>query len=297
MGRDIRWYKPLPWPFYLLREVSFFLPKGSSRLQKSHRPKILIIIDGYCRVTVPNIDSFELKPGDIMIIPSLCNHSYESLPGLKGHDIHCVALFFRERLCSAESGEGFVSYEWAETVCSLFDHPARLPGCFNLEIERAILQCLNELDGRRHGFATRIYSLLMSFLVLLDRESRETVSASVVDVGSREYIVNAAREVIHKSVFSRIHLADIAAQLNFSEEHLSRVFREETGESVMGYLRQRRIEVAKKELIQSNDLVKQISRRLAFRDASHFAKVFRRVTGTSPQEFRASHHGRAMPID
>lgn len=295
MSRDLRWYQPLPPPFKLVREVSFFLPGKSSRPQKSNWNKILVFFAGSCRITVPGWDAYNVGSGDILIIPGPCRHTYESPPNVnKGQDIHCLALFFH---ChgDAEAEADLDSIDVAGLVRELFLQPKLLPGCFQMEIEKTINSIRSELDSRKSAFGIRIYALLLTFLVLLKRSGEAVNDLPIEDTQSREYLLNAVKEFIHKSIYSQIKLSDIAQQVNLSEEHLSRVFREETGQTVMTYLRNRRLEMAKQELIRTNNPVKYIARQFTFGNASHFCKLFRQATGCTPQQFRTAHHGREIP--
>jgi AraC-like DNA-binding protein len=60
-----------------------------------------------------------------------------------------------------------------------------------------------------------------------------------------------------------------------------------TGESVNAYIRRRRLEGSRHDLIsQPNRKIIDISRRWGFKNASHFARVFKAAYGSAPQELR-----------
>ncbi|HUQ54848.1 helix-turn-helix transcriptional regulator [Lentzea sp.] len=73
----------------------------------------------------------------------------------------------------------------------------------------------------------------------------------------------------------------IAAALNVSPRTLHRAF---SGErmSVMGYVRERRLERAKSELTSTSWTISEIAARWNFADSSHFTKAFKRTFGVSP---------------
>lgn len=218
-------------------------------------------------------------------------HTYDALPGQKGQQLHLFAIFMSDSLLAGDSPGGMETEDFSQVIGRLFSGTFLSEAGLGRETEDAVNQVCDELDRREFGFATRIYSLLTMIMVVLSR-SMEGESLQVPpDADPHEYIVYTAKEFLRQSVYSRVRLRDVAASVNLSEEHLGRIFKEQTGGSVMQYLRNRRIELAKHLLITSNDPVKFIAHRLAFEDAGHFTKVFRRLTGTTPLEFRRAHPG------
>ena len=80
-------------------------------------------------------------------------------------------------------------------------------------------------------------------------------------------------------------LAELASAVGMSRFHFSRLFRESTGESPMGYALRLRIERAKAMLLQSDRRMSEIAVTLGFFDQSHFSRTFRRMTGISPGRY------------
>jgi AraC-like DNA-binding protein/ActR/RegA family two-component response regulator len=87
----------------------------------------------------------------------------------------------------------------------------------------------------------------------------------------------------HASAVSRWKLAEAVSA---SEDYLSRIFHRELGLSPWEYLNRYRIRRAEELLRVTSDSVKAIARTVGFRDQAYFSRVFRKVTGRSPQEFR-----------
>lgn len=75
----------------------------------------------------------------------------------------------------------------------------------------------------------------------------------------------------------------IARGLNVSVRTLYRAF-DGTEETLMGYVRRRRLEQARDDLISGNGhlTVSEISHRWCFADSSHFIRAFRQRYGTTP---------------
>ncbi len=81
-------------------------------------------------------------------------------------------------------------------------------------------------------------------------------------------------------------LEKLAREVGYSEYHLSRKFKSETGENIRDYIKYARIERAKLLLSTTDLSIKEIAAQLCFCASSHFAHVFREVTGQLPQQYR-----------
>ncbi|MNE99770.1 HTH-type transcriptional regulator YesS [compost metagenome] len=59
--------------------------------------------------------------------------------------------------------------------------------------------------------------------------------------------------------------------------------------SLSEYITQQRIERAKQLLVESNDKISSIAEGLGYVHFSYFAKLFRKLTGLTPQDYRRIH--------
>ncbi|MHC0614215.1 helix-turn-helix domain-containing protein [Komagataeibacter oboediens] len=88
------------------------------------------------------------------------------------------------------------------------------------------------------------------------------------------------------------HLAEpfdldcLAALYGMSRFHFSRLFRTTTGQTPSGWFMQRRVQKASEMLRKTNLSIIEIALRIGYDSPSHFAQVFRRVTGVSPRNYR-----------
>ena len=93
-------------------------------------------------------------------------------------------------------------------------------------------------------------------------------------------------DYIELSLDRRIHTADLAALVGYTEYYLTEKFRKETGKSITAYIRDAKIGRAK-ILLRTTDLsVADISEALAFNTPNYFIQSFRQVTGCTPARFR-----------
>lgn len=78
----------------------------------------------------------------------------------------------------------------------------------------------------------------------------------------------------------------IADKMNISENYLSRIFKEQYGETLSVYIETKRIEKAKEYLSETMMSISDISVKTGYNSDHVFRRAFRRVTGLSPVEFR-----------
>ena len=79
---------------------------------------------------------------------------------------------------------------------------------------------------------------------------------------------------------------DIADALFMSRSYVSRCFRKEAGVTLQQYIRDKKIEEAKRLLLYTDKPVTSISVYLGYSSPGHFSRVFRESTGKTPMEYR-----------
>ncbi len=94
------------------------------------------------------------------------------------------------------------------------------------------------------------------------------------------------RSYIEAHYMEDISLQDAADQLHYSEAYFCRFFKQNFDKNFIMYLSELRVEKAKELLEDMTINVKDISQKVGFRDSGYFTKVFKRVTGVTPSEYR-----------
>ena len=97
-------------------------------------------------------------------------------------------------------------------------------------------------------------------------------------------LVRAAQELITTHLDRSLDLEAIAAELQVSREHLSRVFAEQTGTSPGVFANNERMQLAVRLLRDRTLNCKEIAERIGFESASSFARAFRAKYKISPTQ-------------
>jgi AraC-like DNA-binding protein len=99
-------------------------------------------------------------------------------------------------------------------------------------------------------------------------------------------IVRWVLEFIDRSYQDGTPLSRIAQAAGVSRSHLCRIFKRITGLSLKRFLTRRRLQAAKELLQEPGATIDQVARRVGYRDASHFDRVFRQWEGRTPSGYR-----------
>lgn len=90
---------------------------------------------------------------------------------------------------------------------------------------------------------------------------------------------------IKEYYWDKIALEEIAGRMNLTPEYLSRLFTKEVGKSFSDYLKEYRINKAKKMLADDKLKIYEIAEKAGYSDPKYFCKIFKEVTGMTPKEY------------
>jgi YesN/AraC family two-component response regulator len=99
-------------------------------------------------------------------------------------------------------------------------------------------------------------------------------------------IVEEVRSYIHSNYTNDITVGELARNYAINPDYLSSVFKQETGTNIIRYLTEIRIEKACQLLIETQSKVSDISHSLGYDDRQYFNRVFKKITGMSPTDYR-----------
>ncbi|NLT48215.1 MAG: AraC family transcriptional regulator [Clostridiales bacterium] len=99
-------------------------------------------------------------------------------------------------------------------------------------------------------------------------------------------IVEGTVKYINKNFKEKLTLRDSADHFHVNQSYLSALFKQEMGKSFTEYLTMLRLQEAKKLLRKTNLNLTNIAYQCGFEDQSYFSKVFRKVEGITPSQYR-----------
>jgi AraC-like DNA-binding protein len=160
----------------------------------------------------------------------------------------------------------------------------------SMELQRAFVDFIGEHREREPHAAVRARASLHIVLTLIVREARGVPRAR------SSAVVRRALAWIDAQTAESFTVGDVAAHVGVSAVRLQSLFRREVGCAVGAYRTRLRVGRAKRLLRATHASVTELALALGFASAQHFATVFRRYVGMSPQAYRRTSSGaRAAP--
>lgn len=104
--------------------------------------------------------------------------------------------------------------------------------------------------------------------------------------GNKPSTAELTRLYIYENFREKITMQDICTALGRTKSAICPSFKKKYGKTVMDYLTELRIDEAKKMLLETDMTVSEISDDIGFSDTSYFSKVFFKIVGTSPSQYR-----------
>jgi AraC family transcriptional regulator len=103
---------------------------------------------------------------------------------------------------------------------------------------------------------------------------------------SAPWWLGRVKERMHEEFRDNIRMRDLADDAEVHPVHLARVFRAQEGRTPGDYLQQLRVRAACHRLREPGYPLAAIAVECGFADQSHFTRVFRKLTETTPAQFR-----------
>lgn len=171
-----------------------------------------------------------------------------------------------------------------------FERTAKLTGEWDVEAERSELQeaCFSTrvVSQKQHNSVIQLLSIFAQHLSLLSNQM------VVQQENSEPPVITRAKEYIHEHQTEEISLGQVAKAVNTSTFYFCKMFKKVTGINFTDYLSRVRIEKSKNLLLNPNLRVSEIAFEVGFQSLTHFNRVFKRILGQSPTEYRSQLVGR-----
>ena len=126
-------------------------------------------------------------------------------------------------------------------------------------------------------------SLLQIFAQHLSLVSNQIV---VQQANAEPPVITRAKEFIKQHQTEDISLGQVAKAVNTSTFYFCKMFKKITGINFTDYVSRTRIENAKNLLLNPNLRVSEIAYEVGFQSLTHFNRVFKKIIGQSPTEYR-----------
>ena len=155
-----------------------------------------------------------------------------------------------------------------------------------IELIHAINSTLNEELESAVGSVQRSAALLHVNAHLPEFSTITKIASPIARGGLAPWQARMVKTHIDTHLDGNLRTKELARLVQLSSFHFCRVFRVSFGHSPHAYVTRRRVERAQGLILTANLTLGQIALDCGFADQAHFTKIFRRLCGESPGEWR-----------
>jgi AraC-like DNA-binding protein len=148
------------------------------------------------------------------------------------------------------------------------------------EILKYLYEIIDEYHSRKFGYQDMLASLLQKMIILFLRSIENQKSDAAPS------IPQAIKNHIETHYTEDLTLSDLANVVYVSPYYLAHIFKEEVGIPPIQYLILRRVEEAKKLLVQTDLSVIEIASLVGYENANYFNLIFKKMAGVAPGKYR-----------
>lgn len=136
------------------------------------------------------------------------------------------------------------------------------------------------------AYSPVVFYLLLGIFSIIKESMQLKAITAINDDPNNEQILS----YLHENIYCRekIMVKTIASHFNISVRYFSNYFKRNFGIAYQEYLDSYRIKLIEKRIAIGGLKLKQIAQEFGFTDVSHLSKVFKKLTGLSPTDYRTS---------
>ncbi|MEO7415304.1 MAG: helix-turn-helix transcriptional regulator [Opitutaceae bacterium] len=277
-------------PFASVSELGLVIPRDSELLVRNTEMKLLFFLQADCVQEIEGAGNFPIKAGDICVVPRVCLQRYRQTAGRDSERLHVLKVSLSVPAWPA-TGPNKAARGQPETDLTAFCRHhftaiRHLPGAQNAPMQEIMLAIRREAEQHRPGIRHRVRALCTNLLVHVARLLHETPGVDRPAGAGAGSAVNQTKEYLLRNFAKPLSLGEVAWHVKMSEEHLARVFRKVTGQTVFDYLRTIRLESAKTLLVDSSRTLTEIAAQTGFGSLSLFSRNFSQYVGRPPSVYR-----------
>jgi AraC-like DNA-binding protein/ligand-binding sensor protein len=136
------------------------------------------------------------------------------------------------------------------------------------------------LSPREHEAMVKLLQIFAQHLSMMSNQ------IVVQQANAEPPVIARAKEYIKQHQTEDISLGQVAKAVNTSTFYFCKMFKKVTGINFTDYVSRSRIESAKNLLLNPNLRVSEIAYEVGFQSLTHFNRVFKKIIGQSPTEYR-----------
>ncbi|MDO5519054.1 MAG: AraC family transcriptional regulator [bacterium] len=247
--------------------------------------EIVYIVKGKGLISIQS-QNYVCTDRDILLISPGQIHSFSQYEDAQ---MEYFNLLFRFSLL--EENINAICYQ--KYLLSILNGQKRIPSYLpsSSPLNQQLTPYLTFLIANRKRSYTDFELLIKSNLYAILHYIKETASSATSETLNQLDSINKMKpvlEYVHQNYSYEMTVKKAASIAGFSESHFMKVFKTVTGKRFTQYVTLYRLEVAARELRDSNQKIIEIAENVGFHNLSYFIRTFTKRYGISPSAYRSN---------
>jgi AraC-like DNA-binding protein len=276
-----------PFPTFIKGGEAVFA-RGKKHFRRTFSVFDVLYVKSGCLYMLENEKRYNVKEGQfIFLIPGLEHYGY------KGCDMETDFYWLHFMIEGSFKVVQPMDLDWAKLSVqeATFEEPAlfdfQLPQYGEISQKELVDQIFQQLvllgNERTPDYTLKQQILFQEFLLLLQKQALQIPTAT-------EKVCEGALKYIKNNFKNAVNMTEMSSHLHFHPDYITRCVQKTIGITPSQYLNQYRISQAKRLLSTSNNKISSICRDVGIEDQGYFSKLFKKMEGMSPGEYRRIVH-------
>jgi AraC-like DNA-binding protein/ligand-binding sensor protein len=165
-----------------------------------------------------------------------------------------------------------------------FEQTMRLLANWGVDIPREELKIAyfasRVVSPKQHESIIKLLGIFAQHLAMLSNQ------VLMQQANAEPPVITRARDYIHEHLTDGLRLGQVAKAVNTSPFYFCKIFKRATGINFTDYVSRVRIEKSKNLLLNPNLRISEIAFEVGFQSLTHFNRVFKKILGQSPTQYR-----------
>lgn len=233
-------------------------------------------------------DNIHAQPGDIVIVNPYDIHSTIGVgetPGRYALILVDLGFFSQEIASDMDLAHLLLSKQLR------FNHLIRN----NRDLNNLLAQLAKETDAGKAYHRAAIRGLLLTLFALLLRDEVNDQAVAPSQANTEKYytVIEPALQKVRTDYRACLTVDQLAELCNVSKSHFCRIFKLVTGRTVVQYVTDYRLKIAKMLLEYGNESIAHIADICGFQDDGYFCRCYKRKYHQTPKQDRIRAAGKA----
>lgn len=147
---------------------------------------------------------------------------------------------------------------------------------------------LYDITLQKESFSKSIYRCrhISEYYSIMRTVIESTAEYIKIAASRRNILIYECEKYIDENYERGITVSEISRYIGVSMSYLSRIFKDETGNTIINYINEKKIQKAKEYLGGTDMKIYEIAEKLGFENTTYFSYFFKKYTGISPKEYK-----------